>query len=99
MKDQVANEVTLAIREIHLAQKEIPITLKAKNAAERVVVSEHARFELGQKTNEELLRAQDLLANAAREYVRSVLNYNISRSGLDRAKGTILKEAAIAIQE
>jgi outer membrane protein TolC len=99
VKDQVANEVTLAIREIHLAQKEIPITLKAKNAAERVVVSEHARFELGQKTNEELLRAQDLLANAAREYVRSVLNYNISRSGLDRAKGTILKEAAIAIQE
>jgi hypothetical protein len=54
---------------------------------------------LGQKINEELLRAQDLLANAAREYVRSVLNYNISRSGLDRAKGTILKEAAIAIQE
>jgi outer membrane protein len=98
VKNQVINEVTLAIREIHLSQKEIPTTLQAKTAAERVVESENARFELGQKTNEELLRAQDLWAAAAREYARAVINYNISLTSLGRAKGTILKELGIEIK-
>jgi outer membrane protein TolC len=99
VKDQVISEVSLATREIHLAQKEIPTTLQAKTAAERVVVSENARFELGQKTNEELLRAQDLLAAAEREYVRAVINYNISLANLGRARGTILKNLGIVIEE
>ena len=89
----------MAIREINLANQDIPTTLKAQTAAERVVVSENARFELGQKTNEELLRAQDLLAGAAREHARAVLNYNISLATLTRAKGTILKELHIEIKE
>lgn len=99
VQDQIINEVSLAIREINLANQDIPTTLKAQTAAERVVVSENARFELGQKTNEELLRAQDLLAGAAREHARAVLNYNISLATLTRAKGTILKELHIEIKE
>jgi outer membrane protein len=99
IKDQIVTEVSLAIREVNLAQKEIPTTQKAKVAAERVVESENARFELGQKTNEELLRAQDLLATAAREFARSVVNYNISLTALSRVKGAILKDLGIEIKE
>jgi outer membrane protein len=99
VKDQVITEVSLAIRDVNLAQKEIPTTLKAQDAAERVVESEKARFELGQKTNEELLRAQDLLATAAREHARSVINYNISLVALSRAQGTILRDMGIEIKE
>jgi outer membrane protein TolC len=99
VKDQVANEVSLAIRDIHLASRDIPTSLRAQTAAGRVVVSENARFELGQKTNEELLRAQDLLAAAAREYAQAVLNYNIALGTLARAKGTILKDLHIKIKE
>ena len=99
VQEQVANEVSLAIREINLAQKEIPTTLQAKTASERVVVSENARFELGKKSNEELLRAQDQLASAARDHARAVVNYNISLTSLTRAKGTVLKELGIEIKE
>lgn len=99
VKEQVANEVSLSIREINLAQKEIPSTLQAKTASERVVVSENARFELGKKSNEELLRAQDQLAAAAREHARAVVNYNMSLIGFSRAKGTILQEIGIEIKE
>ena len=99
VKDQILTEVSLAIRDVNLAQREIPTTLKAESAAERVVVSENARFELGQKTNEELLRAQDLLASAATEHARSVVNYNISLVALSRAEGTILKDLGIEIKE
>ena len=99
VQEQVATEVNLSIREINLAQKEIPSTLQAKTSSERVVVSENARFELGKKSNEELLRAQDQLAAAAREYTRAVVNYNTSLIGFSRAKGTILKEIGIEIKE
>lgn len=97
--DQVVNEVGLVIRELNLAQKEIPVTLQAKEAAERVKDSENVRFELGQKTNEELLRAQDLWAAASREYVRAVINYNISLVTLGRAQGTLLKELGVNLQK
>jgi outer membrane protein len=99
VKDQIVTEVTLASRDVNLALKEIPTTSKAQSAAVRVVESENARFELGQKTNEELLRAQDLLATAAREQARAVINYNISLIALSRAKGTILKDLGIDIKE
>lgn len=99
VKDQIVTEVSLASRDVRLAEKEIPTTFMAQNAAERVVESENARFELGQKTNEELLRAQDLLATAAREYARAVINYNISLAALSRAKGTILKDLGIEIKD
>jgi outer membrane protein len=99
VKDQILTEVSLAVRDVNLAQKEIPTTLKAQNAAERVVEGENARFELGQRTNEELLRAQDLLAAAAREHARAIINYNISLVALSRAKGTILKDMGIEIKD
>jgi outer membrane protein TolC len=99
VQTQITNEVSLAIREINLAHQEIPSTLQAKTASERVVASENARFELGQKSNEELLRAQDQLAAAAREFARSVVNYNISLTTLSRAEGTIIKELGIEIKK
>jgi outer membrane protein len=99
LKEQIATEVSQAIREIQLATREIPTTLQAKIASERVVVSENARFELGQKTNEELLRAQDLLAATEQDYVKAIVNYNVSLTSLNRAKGTILKALGIAIQK
>ena len=99
VKNQITNEVSLAIREINLAHQEIPSTLQAKTASERVVASEMARFELGQKSNEELLRAQDQLAAAAREFARSVINYNISLTTLSRAEGTIIKALGIEIKK
>jgi outer membrane protein TolC len=91
LKEQIATEVSQAIREVQLATKEIPTTLQAKIAAERVVVSENARFELEHKTNEELLRAQGLLAAKEQDYIKAIVNYNISLTSLNRAKGTILK--------
>jgi outer membrane protein TolC len=99
LKEQIASEVSQAMREVMLATKEIPTTLQAKTASERVVVSENARFELGQKSNEELLRAQDLLAGTELDYVRAITNYNISLVSLNRAKGTILKALGIEIKK
>jgi outer membrane protein TolC len=61
--------------------------------------SEYARFELGEKTIDQLLQAQILWAGAARDYARAVINYNISLVTLGRAKGTLFKELWVAIQK
>ncbi len=97
--EQITTEVKMATREINLSQKEIPTTLQAKEASERVKDNERTRFELGEKSIEDLLQAQILWAGAARDYVRAVMNYNISLVTLGRAKGTLLKELGVEIQK
>lgn len=99
IKDQVVNEVEVALQELELARKELGTTRQAQEAAARVVQSENALFELGQRTNEELLRAQDLLAVAAREHVRAMANYTISLASLARARGTLLSDLGIEIEK
>ena len=68
---------------------EIESSRLESQAAEQVVYGELERFELGQMTNEELLRAQDFLADAKRKYIQAVVKYNIALSDLDRARSTL----------
>ena len=85
--DQVKLEVKRAIHAITLARDEIESTRRAAGAAEKVVKGEFARFDLGQMTNEELLRAQDFLATAKINNIQAVVNYNIALSELAQAQG------------
>ena len=96
---RIGNQIKLDVKQVLLAIAyaggEIDSTRQAKAAAEKVVTGEFARFDIGQKTNEELLRAQDLLAAASRNYVRAVVDYNISMAELDRAQGILPEQIAI----
>src|SRR5512140_3227636 len=94
-KEQVASEVYLAEKSIRLSREEIESAKVTKEATERVVVGQKARFELGQTTNEELLRAQDSLAAAEREVARALVSYNVGLAALSRARGTMLEEMGI----
>jgi len=87
VKDQIALDVKEALLAIDLARGEIESTRLAKEAAEQVVEGELVRFDLAQMSNEELLRAQDLLAVTSRNYVRAIIDYNIAMAELARAQG------------
>jgi outer membrane protein len=87
--DRIKREVKQAIYEIKLAKENIGTTGRAKAATEMVVKGEFARFELGKVTNEELLRAQDLLAGASQNHIRAIIDYNIALSALARAQGVL----------
>ncbi|MGD9310520.1 MAG: hypothetical protein PVG51_15360, partial [Desulfosarcina sp.] len=50
---------------------------------------EFTRFDLGQTTNEELLRAQDLLAVTSRGFARAVAEYNTTIQELTRVQGVL----------
>jgi outer membrane protein TolC len=82
-------DVKQVVLAIAYASGEIDSTRLAMEAAEKVVAGEFARFDIGQTTNEELLRAQDLLAGTSRNFVRAVVDYNIALAELSRAQGIL----------
>ena len=89
LENQIRLEVKQAFWAIELAKEEIQSTLLEQTEAENVVAGEFERFKLGQMTNEELLRAQDFLANARRNHVQAVVKYNIALSDLNRAQSIL----------
>jgi outer membrane protein TolC len=95
--DQAIQEVNLAVRTVAAAHSEVASTRRAVQAAERTLKGEHVRFELNQITNEDLLRAQDILAAAEREHVRALLAYQQALVDLGRAQGTLLEDFGIEI--
>lgn len=97
--DQVGYEVTVVLDEVGVAANEVRAAGEAREAARRVVASEHARFELGQTTNEELLRAQDFLGALEREYLRAVVGYNVALGRLGRVQGTLLEDLDIRVRK
>ena len=94
-RDQIKLDVKQVVLAIFYANGEIDSTKLAMEAAEKVVAGEFARFDIGQTTNEELLRAQDLLAVTSRNFMRAVVDYNIALAELARAQGTIPQGVSI----
>ncbi len=94
-RDQIKLDVKQVVLAISYANGEIDSTRMAMEAAEKVVAGEFARFDIGQTTNEELLRAQDLLAGTSRNFIRAVVDYNISLAELARAQGAFPEGVSI----
>jgi len=69
---QAIQEVNVTVRAFRSASEEVEVTRRAKIAAEETVKGENVRFELGQTANEDLLRAQDVLAAAEREHLQAL---------------------------
>ncbi|MBN2582289.1 MAG: TolC family protein [Planctomycetes bacterium] len=83
-------EVNTAIRQVETALEEIAATREARIAAKDTLDGEQARYDVGDVTNEELLRAQRDLEEAVRNELRAIIGFNQAIIGLQRAKGTLL---------
>jgi outer membrane protein TolC len=89
VKDEIKLDVKQVLHRLVTARGEIDANRSAKEAAEKVVEGEFTRFDIGQTNNEELLRAQDLLAMTSRSFVRAVADYNTTIQELTRAQGIL----------
>ena len=90
-------EVNVAVRTVNTARAEVDAARRARDAAAATVKGENVRFELNQVANQDLLIAQDVLAAAERDYLESVLNFNLALTELGRAQGTLLESAGIEL--
>ena len=87
LEDDIKLDIKQVLQRILTSWDEIEASRLAKDAAGKVVEGEFTRFDIGQTSNEELLRAQDLLAVTSRSFYRAVSDYNIALHELTRAKG------------
>ena len=87
---QVILEVNTAIREVETNVQEIAATREARLAAKDTLDGEQARYDAGDVTNEELLRAQRDLEEAQRNEIQAITRLNVSVMQLERAKGSLL---------
>ncbi len=97
IEDDIRLDVKQVLHSIATARGEIQATRLALDAAAKVVEGESTRFDIGQTSNLELLRAQDLWALSSRNFTRAVVDYNLALHDLERAQGILPK--GIAIEE
>ena len=95
VKDEIKLDVKQVLHRLATARGEIEANRLAKEAAEKVVEGEFTRFDIGQTSNEELLRAQDLLAMTSRSFARAVADYNTTIQELTRAQGVLPEGVSI----
>ncbi len=89
LRNQIKQEIKAVLSAIIHAKGKIKSTQIARESARNVVAGEFARFEIGQTTNVELLRAQDLLAATSRSFIRAIVDYNIALAELKRVQGEL----------
>lgn len=89
VQDEIKLDVKQVLYRLETVSGEIEANRLAKQAAERVVEGEFTRFDIGQTSNEELLRAQDLLATNSRSLARAISEYNTAIHELARAQGVL----------
>ena len=104
--EAVQTEVDIAVRELKTAYLEIPAKHRALQAAEaeaNTIEQRWLRLIDGSGTSslnlESLLRAQERVTEAEREYVNSVLTYNLAMINLKRSNGTLLQSEDVAINK
>ncbi|MDJ0801935.1 MAG: TolC family protein [Desulfobacterales bacterium] len=95
IEDEIRLDVKQALYGIDTARGEIEATRLARAASLKVVEGEFTRFDIGQTSNLELLRAQDLLALSSRNFTRAVVDYNLALHELERAQGVLPKGVTI----
>jgi len=95
LRNQIKQEIKEVLSAIDHAKDKIKSNQIARESAGNVVSGEFARFEIGQTTNVELLRAQDLLAATSRSFTRAIVDYNIALAELKKVQGDLPKGVSI----
>jgi len=90
LTQDVILEVNTAIREVETNLQEIVATREARIASKDTLDGEQARYDVGDVTNEELLRAQRDFEEAERNELQAITLLNVAVVRLERAKGTLL---------
>ncbi len=100
----VQTEVDIAVRELNTAYLEIGAKSRALAAAEaeaNTIEQRWLRMVDGSGTSglnlESLLRSQERVTEAEREYVTSLLTYNLAMINLKRSNGTLLQTENISV--
>ena len=92
-------EVRQTVRQVMTNIERVNATRKARELAQKRLEVEGKKFGVGRSTSLEILRAQEDLAIAEGNEAKAIIDYEISRGNLEKAKGTILDTYDIKLEE
>ncbi len=97
LEQQAELEIRMALRAIQTDYERVEAYKAASDLAEKKLQAEEAKFRAGLSTNYFVLQYQRDLADARSSELRAVIDYNLSKSRLDRALGVSLKNRNIKL--
>jgi outer membrane protein TolC len=98
-QEQISFEIQSASSKIEELSAEIEASTGVSDAYERVLQREATLFEIARIDNQRLLDAQDDFYQARRNTLRAVLNLNIALLDLSWAKGTLIEDLDIDLNQ
>ena len=99
LEQLVLLEIRNALRAVELNYKSVQAYRVARELAERKLQGEEKKLKVGLTTNYLVLWQQRDLANARSAELKSLIDYNLSLSALDRTLGTGLKSKGVSIAD
>ena len=94
----IAQAVRQTARAVDTNRKRIDATRVARELAAKRLEAEQKKFEVGMSTSFLIVQAQRDLAQAAANELRALIDYNKAIVLFERARGTILERANVAVR-
>lgn len=98
LEQKIILEVRDAVRETDIKYKMLESSIKVKAAEQKNYAAQVERFKAGLVSTNDMIDYQDRLTRAEVNFIKSVVDYNISLIDLAKAKGTTLVDDHITIE-
>ena len=98
-RDQVTQEVRLALRDVAATRQSIDATSAAVVSQRENLDNARQRFDVGLETTYFILQYQQNLATAQSNHLQAVIDHNKAAIRLERARGTLLETYGIQIDD
>jgi outer membrane protein TolC len=99
LEQQVTLEVSDAVRNVEINAQRYEAYKVARELAQQQLAAEEKKLTVGLSTNFFVLDAQDKLATAQSQELKSLVDYNLSLIQYERATGTALEARHISIEQ
>ncbi|MDD8025230.1 MAG: TolC family protein [Acidobacteriota bacterium] len=95
----VVNEVRTAVRLLQTTYKQVEAYKVARDLAEKNLAAEQEKLRVGMSTNYLVLTYQSALGSARTSELQAIVSYNVAKTGLERALGTLLENKSIKVSD
>jgi len=99
LEQKIILDVRNVVREIDINYRKLEASKISKESEEKNYEAQELRFKAGLVSTLDIVIYQERLARAEVSYIKSIIDYNVSLIELSRAKGTMLIDDNITLEE
>ena len=98
LEQNIVLQVRDAVRNVDIKYRMLEASTVTKDAEERNYKAQELRFQAGLVSTHDMVDYQNQLARAEVNYIKSVIDYNVTLIELAKVKGTMLSEDNITLE-